>query len=491
MQIGQRGRSLPRFENPSRPCFRALNEVHRGNDGFITLHRENNGKFENICAMPAASLPGLWTEEIQELLESDSYYSINSHYRYNAPNAYKLKDENGELLKLPARQGALHLRHLTACYVDLDCYNAGIEVGAAIGAVITAQDRGEIPNASIITRSGRGIWLYWLLQDANGGLQRGYPDKERLWSRIQYAIGERFGNLAADRNASDSSRIARIPGSRNSKSGSKVSYWVQYQENGRTPTYTLQELASFFNVSVATAGQPPNGLPGPKDHYRSMLGAKGQHQRWQNDYQAFWELVGLRVKIPIGTRNHHLMVIGIIIGNKFRDPSEREREIAVAAEKLHPMMLGVSGDRLTLKDVIDKIRYNANKKSKRGNLSHRGIARYLNVTEEESIQLASILGRESWPADRVGPQAETTTRNRKAETKLRRDVLKSYADSVVGAKFPTLREWVSVLDALGVRASLATVRNDLEALGIQTGRERKVSESPGPRNHSLFDDSPG
>ena len=490
MQIGSRSHSRG-FENPSRPCFRALNEVHRGNDGFITLHREHNGKFENICAMPAASLPGLWTEEIQILLESDSYYSINSHYRYDKINAYQLKDENGEYLKLPARQGAKHLRHLTACYVDLDCYNAGIEVGDAIGNVIKAQDRGLIPNASIITRSGRGIWLYWLLQDANGGLQRGYPDKERLWSRIQFAIGERFGHLAADRNASDSSRIARIPGSRNSKSGSRVSYWVQYQENGQTPTYTLLELASFFGVAVSTSDRPSNAIQGPRDTYRSMLGAKGQRQRWENDHQAFWELVGLRVKIPIGARHHHLMVIGIIIGNKFRDPSEREREIIAAAEKLHPMMLGTSGDRLSLKEVIDKIRYNASKKTRRGNLSHRGIARFLKVTEEESIQLASILGRESWPADRVGPEAESATRSREAEARLRRDLLKRYADSVVGAKFPTLREWVAVLDARGLRASLATVRSDLQALGIQTGRERKVSESPVPRNHSLFDDPPG
>ena len=45
--------------------------------------------------------------------------------------------------------------------------------GKAIGAVIDAQDQGLIPPASVITRSGRGIWLLWLLQDPNGGLQRG------------------------------------------------------------------------------------------------------------------------------------------------------------------------------------------------------------------------------------------------------------------------------------------------------------------------------
>jgi len=479
----------PDFIEPTKPDCDLMDMIHRGNDGYISITRKNSrGEWENICAIPASRLPGLFAEDLASLVDQDGYFSINSQYHYKTRNPYGICDENGDLLYLPARQGTRHLRHLTACYVDLDIHRLNITTGQAIGAVIDAQERGDIPNASVITRSGRGIWLLWLLQDPNGGLQRGFPEKERAWSRIQAAIGARFQSLAADQNARDCSRVTRIPGSLNRKAGQRVSYWVQYDEEGQIPTYTLQSLADAFQVDISETSRPRTGII--VNERRSAIAAKGQHARWMWDYQAFWELMGLRGVIPIGCRSHHLMVIGLIIGRLFREPEPQEAAIANAVTQLHPMIQqGRNGDRFTLADVERLIRYNATKKAANKSLRHDSISGYLRVTEEESDQLRSILKRDSWPPSPEFGRARAQTRTRAEEAAQRQEVLRLFA-SQVSVKFPTLRELQDLLKDRGLSASIATIKKDLEAIGIKTGREQSAKPSPS-QLPSLLDDSPG
>jgi len=45
----------------------------------------------------------------------------------------------------------------------MDCHKLGIDTGTAIGSIIRAQDDGIIPPASVLIRSGRGVWAIWLL----------------------------------------------------------------------------------------------------------------------------------------------------------------------------------------------------------------------------------------------------------------------------------------------------------------------------------------
>ena len=471
----------PDFIEPARPNSDLMDLIHRGNDGYISITRKNDrGEWENICAIPASRLPGLFAEDLISLVDQDGYFSINSQYHYKTRNPYGICDENGDLLYLPARQGTRHLRHLTACYVDLDIHRLRITAGQAIGAVIDAQERGDIPNASVITRSGRGIWLLWLLQDPNGGLQRGFPEKERAWSRIQAAIGARFQSLAADQNARDCSRVTRIPGSLNRKAGQRVGYWVYYDAEGQIPTYTLQSLADAFQVDISDTRRPRTGII--VNERRSAIAAKGQHARWMWDYNAFWELMGLRGVIPIGCRSHHLMVIGLIIGRLFRDPELQENAIANAVTQLHPMIQqGRNGDRFTLADVERLIRYNATKKAANKSLRHDSISGYLRVTEDESDQLRSILKRDSWPPSPELGLARAQTRTRAEEAALRQEALRLFASQVVDAKFPVLRELQELLKQRGLSASLATIKKDLEAIGLKTGRE----QSPKPSTSQL------
>lgn len=460
--------------------------IHRRNDGYISITRKDErGGWENICAIPASRLPGLFAEDLISLVDQDGYFSINSQYRYPIRNPYNLCDEDGKLLYLPARHRK-HLRHLTACYVDLDIHRLNITTGKAIGAVIDAQDQGLIPPASVITRSGRGIWLLWLLRDPKGGLQHGYDEKERAWSKIQVAIGAKFRNLAADPLAKDCSRVTRIPGSMNRKAGQRVGYWVQYDTDGQIPTYTLQSLADALHVDISETSKPRTGII--VNEKRSASGKQGQYARWRWDYQAFWELMGLRGAISFGCRHNHLMIIGIIIGRLFRrDPEKREEAIVDAMRRLHPMMQQVTGDRYTLSNVERDIRRNAEQPVSKKHLQHATIAHLLHVTEEESEQLRVLLGRDSWPPSPEFERATTLQpKTRADEAAQRQAILQSFVNQL-GAKFPTLRELQELLKGRGLSASPATIQKDLAAIGAKTGRERspKPSTSQFP---SLLDD---
>ena len=478
----------PDFIEPTKPDCELMDLIHRRNDGYISITRKNSrGEWENICAIPASRLPGLFAEDLISLVDQDGYFSINTHFRYKTRNPYNLRDEDGTLLYLPNRTKNC-LRHLTACYVDLDIHTLGITAGKAIGDVIDAQEQGLIPNASVITRSGRGIWLLWLLQDPRGGLQHGIGRAERAWSKIQAAIGARFNELAADPLARDHSRLTRIPGSLNRKAGQRVSYWVQYDTEGQIPTYTLQSLADALQVDISETSRPRTGII--VNERRSAIAAKGQHARWRWDYRAFWELMGLRESISIGCRSHHLMVIGLIIGRLFREPEPREAAICHAVTQLLPMIQqGPNGDRYTRAEVERLIRYNATQKAANRSLRHDSISGYLRVTEEESDQLRGILKRDSWPPSPEFRRARVQTRTRAEEAAQRQEVLRLFA-SQVSVKFPTLRELQDLLKERGLSASIATIKKDLEAIGIKTGREQSAKPSPS-QLPSLFDETPG
>lgn len=463
---------------PTKPTFELIDSIHRRNDGYISIARkDDNGKFENVVALPANRLPGLFAEELQELVDKDGYFSVNGMYHYpSLKNKYGLADEQGELLTLPARRGSQHLRCLTSCYVDLDCHTKGLSVGQCIGCFIDSQDQGLVPPASVLCRSGRGVWALWLLVDEEGGLQRGFPDKERAWSKIQAEITKRLFTLAADEAARDSSRLMRIAGSLNSKSKNRVDYWFQATRDGKIPTYTLNELCRYFSIE-SIAKRDVTKIPSAFETRRAK---KGQQQRWFWDYKTFWELIERRGRIPIGMRHNALLVLGIIIGRLFREPDILNAKIQQDACRVFDKLEQKQGDHVILRDVIRQLSQAATSKSSNKNLRHDTIANYLRVTPEEAEVLPTLVGRKaSWPCARefVG-SAALEVKTRSQEQNARRALLRALLGS--GCQVPTLRAIAEYLDEKGLSASTRTIQKDLAALGYETGRERRKSEGQQP-----------
>ena len=226
----------PSFIEPTAPDARPIIELHRNNDGFVAFQRRTAlGHFESVLSVRASELPELFPEFVAPHVDEESWFTVNSMHI-----SEKRQRERAPIdPRFPRAQwGTSKLRHLTACYIDLDCYKLGLTVGQVIGTCIDAQDRGIIPPASIFTRSGRGVWLFWLLRDDEDERSpvRAWPEKISTYRRIERQLLRTFGELGADAAAVDPARITRVPGSLHRVAGKRVGYGAQHDRQGKPIT---------------------------------------------------------------------------------------------------------------------------------------------------------------------------------------------------------------------------------------------------------------
>lgn len=250
---------------------RPVLEIHRDPHGYIGLVRkprpgctilDKNGRpvqFENLCSIRAGDLAEM-LPALQNYLLEDSYFTVNPYYR-PAPYANKLTS-------LPdVWRKEKYLQSLAACYADCDVGREDSDNPlerqswreAAYKAGIMA-DEGIIPQPSIMARSGRGVYLFWLLRDEKDStaLPHAWPEKIVLYKELNRALCQRVAELAPDVKAIDAARVLRFPGSVHTKAIRRVTYLIQVGDNGRTFTYTLPELARFLELP-ATAVELPDG----------------------------------------------------------------------------------------------------------------------------------------------------------------------------------------------------------------------------------------
>ena len=276
-------------ETPS-PALDAdiLDLIHRDKQGYIGFVRkpdpnnprlDKNGKpytFENLFSIKAEDLKSMFPA-VQEWLTHDSYYTVNAYYRA-APWNNKQTD-------LPdVWRKEKHLKSLTACYADIDSGRPDSdEPGAALHwrqaqhEAEAMADAGLIPQPSIIARSGRGVYLLWLLKDHKepDTLPKAFPEKIELYKACNKALNERLRSnlLPADIRATDAARVLRTPGSIHRKALQRVKYVIQVSEDGKGFTYTLPELAEFLELD-ALEGELPDAT--------RKLAKPAQYRKTQN-----------------------------------------------------------------------------------------------------------------------------------------------------------------------------------------------------------------
>lgn len=224
---------------PTGPELWPILLIHRVADSWIRFSVPQDGILKPLTHLRVDSLQRLFPEWRERLME-DSYYSINAFYR-----------------KGTAKQK--YLSCLNACYCDLDYYKAGLPRSEAYRLMIQAQDDGIIPHASMMVDSGRGFWLIFVLVDEEGGpgpvlYHPRDPEPLRRYRLVQEALNTRIADfeerLEPDPRARDASRVTRVPGSTNTKSGTVVTYWAA-QVNPETNlglSYTLPNLMRALGV---------------------------------------------------------------------------------------------------------------------------------------------------------------------------------------------------------------------------------------------------
>ena len=247
--------------------------IHRDGDsgGYISFVRkpdpahpvlDRHGKpktWENLFSAPVSELRSMFPE-FAKWLTHDSYFTLSEFYRA-AP--YKNKTTG-----LPDTwRKEKYLSKLATCYADLDCGRPeSNDPGAALTwrqaqyeAEVLA-DLGIIPQPSIMARSGRGVYLFWLLRDVKdpARLPHAWPEKIELYKACNRALNERLRShlLPADPAAIDAARVLRVPGSIHRKALRRVTYVIQLDQNGKGFVYTLPDLAAALDLQ-APGGELP------------------------------------------------------------------------------------------------------------------------------------------------------------------------------------------------------------------------------------------
>lgn len=119
----------------------------------------------------------------------------------------------------------VNLWSIGLCYVDLDTYKVkelqNIPTHAIIDLIFAYCELMNIPEPSLVIYSGNGIYLKWLFNKAvpKGALPR--------WNAVQKKLVELFKDFGADPQARDASRVLRIPGTTNTKTGLKVEIVIE------------------------------------------------------------------------------------------------------------------------------------------------------------------------------------------------------------------------------------------------------------------------
>lgn len=115
---------------------------------------------------------------------------------------------------------AVNCWRLTSCFVDLDTYKLeglyGEPAEALADLLLRRCEDAGIPPPSVVVYSGRGLQAKWLLEKPvpRATLPR--------WQALQDELGRRLLSIGADIRALDASRVLRLVGTVNSRSGEVV-----------------------------------------------------------------------------------------------------------------------------------------------------------------------------------------------------------------------------------------------------------------------------
>ena len=479
--------TTPGFHTPGKPDCQMIELLHRRHDGFISFHAKRGETLEQLVSLPADSLPGLFDQLIPDL-DENGMFSVNGMFRGERwGNRRGYVDAAGKPLPSAYRNHKA-IRWLTASYVDLDCHRLGLESGTVIGEVIRLQDANEIPPASVITRSGNGVWLLWLLADENGKPLRGHDSIITRWSRVQHAIQGRLARLGADAMALDAARITRVPGSINSKAGRRVSYWLQLDEIQKPFVYDLDQLARWFNVDLSV--KPSRRIPDTADgailtrNAYQIRASKGQRGRWAKALANFRRLWDLRGKFRAGTRNAAVMVLATILHSTPKGANVGLPK-GVGVGLLTPGEIAAELDELfrdleqghtpyTRQEFDATVRRASKQRLAGQNMRNQTISDFLDVTPEEAELLPTWL-----PASRFAHTIDHAPRLGRADLAKRRQAI--LRERIKGDDIPPLHVLVDVIEQAGLgKPSQTTVQKDLDALGVKNPRKRR------PRKDAVF-----
>ena len=436
--------SIPACSQKSKdgPAAEYLNEVslirmvHR-HDNFITFNRSD---YKQFVAMRPSELESMLPTFADQLI-ADAYYSISGMRR---------KWRTASLVS-----------HFTSCFADIDLHDDpsvgtrafDVSVEKLIARAITLAAESEIPAPSIIVRSGRGFWLFWLLTEPGDSELAVIcsPDTRAIWTRMQRTLAARLAKcgIDPDRAALSPERLTRFPNSINTRAGRRVAYTVNLNADGKVSFYTLSEIASILRIDghpAAFIRLLPQSTQrfGGRGVSRRANGWRALRDRRLRDYEILLELRG--GYFQEGVRNRAALLLAFLCRG---DPHQTDRVWQFGTKCCAPP--------LTAHEITGALKTVG--RGRRFKIHDRKIGDWLGLTPAANDQLDGEYLLERSP-------------NREAPRDIRASRRREVISEMCSVRVPTLRDINSRLEALGLGCSIVTIRKDLGAIGIVNPRVR-------------------
>lgn len=281
------------------------------------------------------------------------------------------------------------LAQLNALFVDLDPIQATLfQDRDFLLSSIRDLVPTVLPDPNILVSSGRGHWLLWLLEPTPA---QALP----LWMEIENHLVTSLAHLGADPKAKDVTRVMRLPGSINSKSGHRVSFEPLHLER-----YRLDHLAERGYVIRKPKPEQPRRLSvavcsKPREEtqvHHKFFTLYSLHHAIIQDLQ---RLADMRGRELAGHRQYFLFIWRNCLARLGQSPAESERQLqSVALQYLGSKRLP---DREWMRTTMSA--YRAKHKTAQGDeetgytLRNSWIIDHLKITPEEQRELQTLIQR--------------------------------------------------------------------------------------------------
>jgi len=435
--------------------------LHRHEDGYVTFSAGAGDDFHHRVAIKAGELETYFPQFMDELLK-DSYVSINAGYRLRRHG--RIGGQRTRAFGHP-KHSTDTLKYLCACYADIDYYRFNADFGSVLGQVVKYQDDGLIPPASIIVRSGRGMWLLWLLSDPKDPerSQGAFPEKIELYTKIQKEIVERLSHLGADPQARDAARHVRVPGSLHTGSERYVEWWIQ-GAGASGFVYNLTELAQFFGVQVRELNPRVRAaFRDGEQKYKDAARRKGWEALNQRRWRDFERLLALRGGgFDQGCRNHAAVIYAWLLRCNGWSQADGAHQVMEMAANCRPP--------LSASQCRDAVKTGFGQKMRK--MFNQTISDWLTITPSESEMLERLPPATPSQPHRIAVSTPKPERVRGAAAPGRRVTILEIVAKLDG-KVPPCREMARLLEEHGIHASHVTISQDYKELDLKTDWVRK------------------
>jgi uncharacterized membrane protein len=264
------------------------------------------------------------------------------------------------------RRKASNIRHFRTLYIDLDIEKYG--KAETVYMVYMLADSGTFPTPTMIVDSGRGIHIYWRIDDAPAGAIW-------TWQSVEKYLCESLRDIGADPAATDPARLLRLPGTRNSRNGTACKIMVINDIR-----YNLAELAEKYIHSK------PKNTPVKEKSSCAKIGhiynPYSLHLQRAQDIETLCQVRGWDVT---GYRNSIIHMYTYFVYASCRDEKETHEKVYKLNQSFTKPIRASEVDAVVRCIISGKKQYN---------YKNETIVGLLDITLDEQKHMRTIISRE-------------------------------------------------------------------------------------------------